>query len=76
MVILHELYDRWDEIQKRNREGPSAGSEQDRIAEELNILEALRLLNCKAIPGEDLSVDTLLRERHKQMEQASRKRKE
>jgi hypothetical protein len=73
--MLQELFDRWVELQKPNSETQSIGSQQDRIAEELNILEALRLLNCKAIPGETSDIHSLIKDRHRQMEETLRKRK-
>lgn len=70
-TMLQELFDRWAEIQKQY-----GGNETDRIAEELNILEALRISGCAEIPGEKSDVRTLLSDRHRKMEEALRKRKE
>jgi hypothetical protein len=72
-MMLQELYDRWNEIQKL-RSG-SEGSERDLLSEELNLLEAMRILGCKAIPGETSGIQVLISERHKRMEEALRKRK-
>jgi len=72
-MMFQELYDRWVEIQKQRSE--TTGSEQERVAEELNILEALRLLDCKAIPGETSDIQDLIKDRHRKLEDLLRKRK-
>ena len=72
-MTLQELYDRWAEIQKQKSGGQTGGGAQDIISEELNILEALRLCDCKAIPGETADVQVLINERHKQLEEVLRK---
>jgi hypothetical protein len=73
-MMLQELYDRWTEIQKQKIQNQTAGSTQDCVAEELNILEALRICGCKAIPGETTNVQVLINDRHKKLEEVLRKR--
>lgn len=70
-MMLQELFDRWTEIQKLHD-----GNDTDRIAEELNILEALRITGCAEIPGEKSDIRSLLNDRHRKMEDALRKRKD
>jgi len=69
--MLQELLDRWNEIQKLRSEN-QGGNEQDWIAEELNILEALRILGCRRIA--EVDVQYLISERHKRMGDLLRKR--
>jgi len=71
-MMLHELFDRWNEIQKQ-RSG-NEGSEQDFLSEELNLLEAMRLLDSKAIPGEPSNIQALIIDRHHRLEVFLRKR--
>lgn len=73
-MTLHELFDRWNEIQKL-RSG-NQGSEQDWLSEELNLLEAMRLLGCIAIPGEPSNIHALISDRHRRLEAVLRKRKD
>ena len=76
-MMLQELYQKWNEIQKQfgGSKKCSMAEAQERIYEELNILEALRLLNCRTIPGETSDVQVLIAERHRQMEEILQKAK-
>jgi hypothetical protein len=74
MMMLQELYERWAEIQKEDSEGKMAANRPERISEELNILEALRISGCKVIPGETSGVQVLIDKRYKQLEEILRKR--
>ncbi len=69
--MMQELYGRWAEIQKQfNTPGNHTDGEiQDRLSEELNILEALRLLGRKTIPGEELDIEALLADRHRRLQE-------
>jgi len=71
-MILQELYDRWTEIQKRYCESKTAESAKERIGEELNILEALRIYGGKEIPGETSDVQVLISDRHKKWDEVLR----
>jgi hypothetical protein len=75
-MTLQELFDKWTEIRKQNSGNHTAGNEQERIAEELNVLEALRIHGCTTIPGETSDIKSLINDRHRQMEAVLRKRKE
>jgi hypothetical protein len=74
-MMLQELYDRWTDIQKRYGESQTTESPPERIEEELNILEALRIFGGKAIPGETADVQVLITERHKKWDEVLRERK-
>jgi hypothetical protein len=74
MMMLQELYDRWTEIQKQYSEGKMEANTPERISEELNILEALRIFGGKAIPGEISDVQVLIDKRYRQLEEILRKR--
>jgi len=73
-MTLQELYDRWTEIQKQSSEGKMATNTPERVSEELNILEALRIVGCRSIPGETSDVQVLISERNKQLEEILHKR--
>jgi len=73
-MMLQELFDRWNEIQKL-RSG-NEGREQDWLSEELNLLEAMRLLDCRAIPDEPSNIQALISDRHRRLEAILRKRKD
>jgi len=63
---MKELFDKWSEIQKQPRHGmPTVGSVQQRISEELQVLEALRAAGCLQIPGEAFDVRFLIDDRHR-----------
>ena len=70
-----ELYERWGEIQKLNSGNQTAGNALDRLEEELNLLEALRIQGCKTIPGETSNIQALIDDRHRRMDEVLRKRK-
>jgi hypothetical protein len=72
MMMLQELYDRWTDIQKRNSESRITESASERIEEELNILEALRIFGGKDIPGETSDVKVLISDRHKKWDEVLR----
>ena len=73
-MMLQELLDRWNEIQKWRSENQAGGNEQDWVAEELNILEALRILGCKEIPGTTPEIQFLISDRHKRLGDLLKKR--
>jgi hypothetical protein len=75
-MMLQELYDRWIEIQKQKIGDQTGESGQDLISEELNILEALRLCGCKAVPGETADIQVLISDRHKRLQELLRKSRE
>ena len=63
---MEELFTKWSEIQMRPRQGISTvGSVQQRIAEELQVLEALRKAGCAQIPGEAFDIQFLIQDRHR-----------
>lgn len=64
---MKELFDRWTEIQKRSYPSapPTVGMVQQRISEELQVLEALGAAGCSQIPGEAFDVQFLIQDRHR-----------
>lgn len=75
LTMLQELHERWAAIQKRYSQNQSGETPQERISEELNLLETLRLAGGKSIPGETSDIEALINERHKQLEEILRKRR-
>ena len=67
MNTMKELFDRWTEIQKRSYPSapPTVGMVQQRISDELHVLEALHAAGCSQIPGEAFDVRFLIEDRHR-----------
>jgi hypothetical protein len=63
---MKELLDKWSDIQRQPRHGvPTVGSVQQRISEELQILEALRAAGCTHIPDEPFDVQFFIDDRRR-----------
>jgi hypothetical protein len=68
--MMQQLFDRWTEIQKQyGATNPIGGQIQDRLSDELNVLEALRLVGCTRIPGEAADVQSLINDRHQKLQE-------
>ena len=63
---MQELLTKWSELKTKSEEGPSTiGSVQQRISDELAILEPLLAAGCSQIPGEPFDVRFLIRDRQR-----------
>jgi hypothetical protein len=63
---MNKLLTKWSEIQKEPRQSmETVGSVQERVSEELQVLEALRAAGWSQIPGEAFDVQFLIQDRHR-----------
>ena len=63
---MNKLLTKWFEIQKQPRQGTeTVASVQERVSEELQVLEALRNAGWSQIPGEEFDVTFLIQDRHR-----------
>ena len=61
---MKELLDRWSELKKLSQPFPhTVGSVQQRISEELQILEPLLAAGCSQIPDEPFDVRFMIQDR-------------
>ena len=63
---MNKLFTKWSEIQKQPRQGrETVDSVKERVAEELQVLGALRAAGWSQIPGEAFDVQFLINDRHR-----------
>ena len=63
---MKELFEKWADLQKQSDHGmATVGTVQQRISDELQILEALRAFGCSQIPGEAFDIPFLIEDRHR-----------